>query len=272
MRTTNVTIGGFSLMTHLSVKTLRHYHRVGLLEPAAVDPDTGYRYYTTDQVPTAQVIRRFRDLDMPIEQVRAVLDAPDLATRNALLVDHLTRMEDQLRQAQSAVASLRALLAEPPAPIVVHHRTVPEVPALAVTDTVDAAELSDWWTSSYRELMDTLRANDIQPAGPVGGLYDSALFEQERGRSTMYVPVPSTPAVTGRARPFTVPAAELAITTHSGSHDDIDRTYGALGTYVTEHALAVAGPVREHYVVYRGDTADEASWRTELAWPVFHTI
>ena len=51
-------IGDFSRATHLSVKTLRHYHRVGLLEPADVDQDSGHRRYTTDQIPTAQVIRR----------------------------------------------------------------------------------------------------------------------------------------------------------------------------------------------------------------------
>ena len=65
---TSLAIGDFSRATHLSVKTLRHYHRIGLLEPADVDPDTGYRRYTTEQIPTAQVIRRFRDLDMPLER------------------------------------------------------------------------------------------------------------------------------------------------------------------------------------------------------------
>jgi DNA-binding transcriptional MerR regulator len=53
-----VTIGDFSRASHLSVKTLRHYHEVGLLEPAEVDPDTGYRYYSEEQIPIAQVIRR----------------------------------------------------------------------------------------------------------------------------------------------------------------------------------------------------------------------
>jgi DNA-binding transcriptional MerR regulator len=60
-----LTIGDFSQITHLSVKTLRRYHEAGLLEPDAVDPHSGYRYYSTAQVPTAQVIRRFRDLGMP---------------------------------------------------------------------------------------------------------------------------------------------------------------------------------------------------------------
>ncbi len=50
---TVVGIGEFSKMSYLSVKALRHYHDVGLLEPAAVDPATGYRRYTTAQVPVA---------------------------------------------------------------------------------------------------------------------------------------------------------------------------------------------------------------------------
>jgi DNA-binding transcriptional MerR regulator len=63
-------------ITQLSVKTLRYYHQVGLLEPAQVNPDTGYRYYTVAQIPTVQVIRRPRDLEMPVADVKAVLAAP----------------------------------------------------------------------------------------------------------------------------------------------------------------------------------------------------
>jgi hypothetical protein len=55
-------IGDFSRATHLNIKALRHYHRIGLLEPAEVDPFTGHRRYTTDEIPAAQVIRRFRSL------------------------------------------------------------------------------------------------------------------------------------------------------------------------------------------------------------------
>src|ERR1700729_3540952 len=89
-------IGDFSRATQLSVKMLRHYHHLGLLVPAEVDPDSSYRRYSTEQIPTAQVIRRFRDLDMPLEQIGAVLQAPDLDTRNALIADHLARLEQGL--------------------------------------------------------------------------------------------------------------------------------------------------------------------------------
>ncbi len=74
-----LTIGEFSRMTHLSVKALRHYDDLDLLSPAEVDGSSGYRRYATGQVPIAQVIRRFRDLDMPLEEIRSVLNAPDVA-------------------------------------------------------------------------------------------------------------------------------------------------------------------------------------------------
>jgi DNA-binding transcriptional MerR regulator len=64
----SLTIGDFARATHLSVKTLRHYHEAGLLTPVEVNAQTGYRRYATDQIPIAQVIRRFRALDMPLEE------------------------------------------------------------------------------------------------------------------------------------------------------------------------------------------------------------
>src|SRR4029450_9326404 len=110
-----VSIGQFSKMTYLSVKALRYYHDVGLLEPALVDPTTGYRHYAVDQVGTAQAIRRFRDLEMPIEEVRQLLGAPDEATRNRAILTHLERMHRQLDQTRAAVESLQGLLSEGPA-------------------------------------------------------------------------------------------------------------------------------------------------------------
>lgn len=98
----------------MSVKTLRHYHRIGLLEPAMVDPDNGYRSYTTDQIPTAQLIRRFRELQMPLNRIRDVLEATDPETRNALITSHLHAVQSELATTESIVASLRELLGSGP--------------------------------------------------------------------------------------------------------------------------------------------------------------
>src|ERR1700734_4933 len=99
-----LTIGDFSPATPLTVKTLRHYHESGLLEPAQIDTRTGYRRYTTEQIQVAQIIRRFRDLDMPLNEIRAVLAAPDVQKRNELIAAHLRRLESGLARAQAAIA------------------------------------------------------------------------------------------------------------------------------------------------------------------------
>jgi DNA-binding transcriptional MerR regulator len=83
-----VSVGRFATITHLSVKTLRHYHQVGLLQPAEIEPSTGYRYHTLDQLPTAQLIRRLRDLRMPVADVRAVLITSSPHERDAVIAAH----------------------------------------------------------------------------------------------------------------------------------------------------------------------------------------
>src|SRR5579862_4365685 len=103
---TTFTIGDFSRATRLTIKTLRHYHRVGLLEPSTVDSKTGYRRYSADQISVAQIIRRFRELDLPLSDIRNILRAPDIGQRNELIANHLSRLEAQLSRTRVAVSSL----------------------------------------------------------------------------------------------------------------------------------------------------------------------
>jgi len=266
-----LTIGDFSRATLLSVKTLRHYHRVGLLAPANVDADTGYRRYTFDQIPTAQVIRRFRDLDMPLDQIHAVLQAPDLTTRNELISAHLASLEQNLARAQSAVASLRDLLASPSAAAPVSHRRVGATMAAAITAVVAFGDLVPWYLGALGELHATLDALGVRPSGPTGGIYAGELFTDERGQSTVFVPTATEIQRLGRVEPVVVPAAELAVIVHPGSLAQVDTAYGALAAYVASHALRVDGPIREYYIVGRQDTAEENAWRTEVCWPIFST-
>ena len=267
----SLSIGDFSRATHLSVKMLRSYHRLGLLEPSDVDSDTGYRRYTTDQIPSAQVIRRFRDLDMPLDQIRAVLQAPDLRTRNRLISAHLTRLEEDLSRTQGAVASLRDLLADPADAAPVSHRRVGATMAAAITAVVGTADLLPWYLGALGELHATLEARSIPPAGPTGGVYATELFSEEKGEATVFVPTVTEVPLLGRVAPRVIQAAELAVIVHCGSHADVDRSYGALATYVADHALRVDGPIREYYLVGRRDTRDEGAWRTEICWPIFST-
>lgn len=263
-----LSIGEFATVTHLSVKTLRHYHDVGLLEPEHVDRHTGYRYYAATQIPRAQVVRRFRDLDMPVRDIVALLGA-DVDRRAALLAEHLARLERRLAATTEAVGSLRRLLAPAPRPEVVF-RDEPASTVTAVTGHVDGDHVLRWYAAAMAEIDAAVAAAGARPAGPPGGHYDNALFTHGAGRMTVFVPT-DRPVRAGRVAPLELPARELALTVHHGAHDDIDLTYGALGAHLTEHALRVDGPVHETYLVGPRDTGDAAAWRTEIGWPVFTT-
>jgi DNA-binding transcriptional MerR regulator len=269
--TATLPIGDFSRATHLSVKMLRHYHEIGLLEPVDVDVDTGYRRYASEQIATAQIIRRFRDLDMPLEDIQIVLRAPDVETRNHVIANHLGRLESSLAQTQEAVASLRELLDQPQASVPIDHRHLAAVPAAVITEIVDKADALVWFPGAIAELAATLSAQGISPAGPAGGVFETEIFTEDRGRATIFLACDPMPESIGRVSASVIPPAELATIVHSGPHSDIDRTYGALGAYVTQHALAVEGPIREYYLIGPAETRDESLWRTEVGWPIFET-
>ncbi|GAA0309765.1 MerR family transcriptional regulator [Kineococcus aurantiacus] len=260
-----LTIGEFSRLTHLSVRTLRRYHEGALLEPAVVDEATGYRYYSLEQIPTAQVISRLRELDVPLGDVQRILRTPDPGVRSALVAEHLQRLEEQLDRTRAAVTSLRRLLRPDPAPIEVELRAEPARTVAAVEAVIGDGDVEAWFAGAVAELE---AAVGDAVTGPPGGTYDNALFEEGRGHVLVYLPT-AVPPRTGRVHPATLPAAELAVTTHAGEHDGVEVTYGQLGTWVVENAMSVAGPVREVYRVGPRQTADPAAWRTEIGWPVF---
>src|SRR5258707_13571645 len=119
-----LTIGDFSRATLLTIKTLRHYHDTGLLAAAEVDPQTGYRRYLTRQIPQAQMIKRFRELQMPLNEIGQLLASPDCSTRSAILATHLSRLENELGRKRSAVSELRELLGSPAGPSTISHRHI----------------------------------------------------------------------------------------------------------------------------------------------------
>ncbi|HEX4187729.1 MAG TPA: MerR family transcriptional regulator [Solirubrobacteraceae bacterium] len=264
-----VTIGDFATASHLSVKTLRHYHDVGLLEPREVDADNGYRYYSEEQIPVAQVIRRLRGLQMPVPDVKSVLAATDTEARNRLIVEHLNRLEGDLAQTAAAVSELRDLLERPEASRPVEHRTVAPTPGAGIQETVDRDDVLAWWRGALGELQATVQAQALSPTGPSGGLYAGEIFQYGRGQATVFIPTEGSVKPIGRVVQFVRPGAELAIARHDGSLIDIDLTYGELGAYVMKHEISVDGPLRENYLHGFLDTPDADEWETEIGWPIF---
>ncbi|WP_331730222.1 MerR family transcriptional regulator (plasmid) [Kitasatospora sp. NBC_00070] len=92
-----ITVGQLARRVGLTAKALRHYDRVGLLAPAVVDPDTGYRLYSAEQVAPARLVRLLRSVDVPLDQVRVCLAAPDdEAAVKQVLTQHRRRLQARL--------------------------------------------------------------------------------------------------------------------------------------------------------------------------------
>lgn len=270
-----LSIGDFSRTTYLSVKALRHYHDVGILEPARVDPASGYRYYAADQVGPAQTIRRLRELGMPLSEVKTIVRAPDAATRDHALVTHLQRLEDQLQKTQHSVASLRAVLQQPDADDRVEQHELPATAAIAITEHVRAADAVAWWVDAFTLLHQCLRQRALTRSGADGTLFPSEFFEAEAGELVAFIPVAAAPPADGagkselpaRVRATDIPGAQSAVLIHDGPFGDLDLTYGALGRWVLERSIGADGPIREYFHPL-GDADDLLNHATEACWPL----
>jgi DNA-binding transcriptional MerR regulator len=158
------------------------------LEPAVVDPDSGYRYYTSEQIPAAQVIYRLRELDMPLREVREMMEATDPDARASLVAAHLSRLESELDRTRMAVTSLRRLLRPEPGRLDVELRSVPPMTVAAVGETVDQARVLEWYDSVRAELDAALAGRQV--TGPPGGRYAGELFTDGRGDVLIYAERP----------------------------------------------------------------------------------
>lgn len=264
-----MTIGAFSRASLLSIKALRAYHEAGILEPARVDPRTGYRAYHSSQLLDAAVVRRLRTLDLPLADVREVVAARDPEVTRLVLDRHRARMEAHLHDVVRIVGELQDGVEVPTAHTPVHVRDVPAVPTIARCGKVAEADLPAFLGDAYQALGKVVAQLGVTPAGPAGALYPPVVtdpFDDVEAFVPLHQPVvpPSGSGVTVGE----VPAARVAVLVHTGPYDTIGETYRALGAWVAHHATSADQRVREIYVVSFGDTEDPARFRTEVHWPV----
>jgi DNA-binding transcriptional MerR regulator len=105
-----MSIGRFARLTGLSVKALRHYDELGLLRPAAVDPETGYRSYSSAQLARAEAIRMLRRLELPLDDVATLVATDDPATVRRVLLDHQRRTALRSAELNVVLQGLQPLL------------------------------------------------------------------------------------------------------------------------------------------------------------------
>ncbi|SRR6266511_2750476 len=109
---TSYSIGEFSQVTGLSVKTLRFYHEKGILVPSSVDQTTGYRSYDASKIEKARVIMRLRAMEFSIEDIAAVLgECADEADILNYLERQKSMLQQRIREDRDIVRSLNEIIA-----------------------------------------------------------------------------------------------------------------------------------------------------------------
>lgn len=142
-----LSIGRFARLTGLTIGALRHYDEVGLLAPATVNAETGYRSYRRDQADTARLISRLRDLEMPLPEIRALL-AAEAEERTRRLKAHRARMEARTFRLQSILHQL--------------NREEP-MTATAKPDVLDADQHRQMGAHLFNHVWSLLEAEDRTP-------------------------------------------------------------------------------------------------------------
>ena len=171
-------IGDFSQLGQVSVRTLRHYDALGLLEPAYTDPLTDYRYYAIEQLPrlnrivalkdlgfSLKEIRGFRKQDLPLGELRKMLEHKQLELTEQLKAEsaRLTRLQVRLQHIEQEDAPLG------------YDVTLKKVSATTIFSkryaVPDLVEMDTYCTLFYRELYAVLNAQDLTPTAPEFILY-----------------------------------------------------------------------------------------------------
>ncbi|MEM8621009.1 MAG: MerR family transcriptional regulator [Actinomycetota bacterium] len=269
-------IGMFSRASLVSVKALRNYHEQGLLIPSEIDATSGYRSYRVSQLTDATIIKRLRDLDVPLRDVAEVVRARDPEITAKVLTEHEAIMRRRLDDVSRIVHELQQAVEYPSLSTPVHVRDEPAVHALAASGEVDEAEYATFLADAYGRLWQALATTGATMAGPSAARYP-AHVDTEREPIEAYLPITEAvpvpqPVLDTDVYLTLIPAAHCAVMTHVGGYDTIGDTYRQLGAWVARHATTIDQPVREHYVVSvdmaTGALLPSEQLRTEISWPI----
>jgi len=240
-------IGEFSKMGRVSIKALRHYDELGLLRPALVDRQTGYRYYTIEQLPRLNRILAYRSLGFSLEQSRVLIrdDISADAMRGFLMVRR-AELANAIQAQSKQLAEIDARIIEierggrPPGYEVVLRSMAPR-PVVSLRRGLSSYDAVD---SLLAEILHSLRGEcAVQGYGAVWHrcLHDGPTIECEA-----FVVVEEQPRVRSRAEVHHLPASPMACVAHNQLEDG-QPVYLAARERAEAMGYEVCGPMHEIY-------------------------
>ena len=259
-------IGLFAQMNRITVKALRFYEEQGLLLPAKIDGESGYRYYTMSQMETLHRILALKEAGFTIEDMKHLDASGDersflLRKKNAIL-EKIAQLTLQLSRIDGYLMAGGNSLA---APVMV--KTIPETVCAVMRRRIDSDD-------ALFDIMPEL-GGYMEEADCVCALPEYCFTQYlEPGFQEAQILVEVCEAVTekkadrGSLRFRTIPETRAACIYHKGSYRDFPKTYEVILRYIEENGYEICGNIRESYIdgVWNKDSEDE--WLSEIQIPV----
>lgn len=263
-----LSIGTFADLTRLSLKALRIYNQLGLLQPRQIDPQTGYRYYEPDQLPRARMIRNLRDMDMPLAEIRRVLAVTDVSQAQAELIirQYLDQRIRQLEQIQLLARQFTQQL-KPEAnqmSLEVEIKDIPTQQIISITRHHKLDGLSDQIQKDCGALFTLAQAAGVTPISAPFGIYHSAISEQEDGPIETCVPVHGRVEDKGDIEAKQLEGGKAACVVIAGDqchYPELLGAYDAAADWIQKNGFETAQPPRE---VWYTEPGPDAKW--EIVW------
>jgi effector-binding domain-containing protein len=268
-----IKIGDFSKLSKVSVKTLRYYDEMGLLQPIETDRSSGYRYYSLDQLPRLNRILALKDLGFSLEQIaQALEDGVTLEQLRGMLRLKQAEQQQRVQEEQDRLVRVEARL-----------RQIEMEAGVAKYDVV-IKKLEPQKVASIRRVLGSVQEiNDlfgiifgylgkkgVRPLGPPYGIWHDLEYKEKDLDTEVAVPVAQSFPPGEGVQPGELPAVPAAACTiHQGSYDNFSQAYTAIMGWINNNGYRVAGPYREIYLRGPGpQPADPDTYVTEIQVPV----
>ena len=245
-----MTIGAFARRSRLSLKALRLYDELGLLAPAHVDADTGYRYYVAEQVDRARLIGLLRRLEMPLARIGRVLEL-DGASAGREVAAFWAEVEASAAVKRRLVGYLERHLSGRGEPMYdVSTRDVPAQDVLSVTRSLTVKDLESFIFDATGDLIGQVEraGGTVGPASFV--IYHGEVNEDSDGPVEVCVPFSGAVEPEGEAVARVEPAHQEAFTTITRAQTQfpgILDAYEAVERWISERGAEISASPREVY-------------------------
>jgi len=264
-------IGEVSKLFHISVSSLRHYENVGLLHPEYTSPDTGYRYYGTEQFEVLNTIRYLRALDMPLDEIEDFLKNKDISNIEEKLMQQkkivLEKQQDLKRVEQKINHRLNVLSEAQNTPL--NTVTLVQLPASRVVWVEAPLKIEDSqdMEAPIRKL-DQSKTEAVVFLGKVGlGIFAEHLQTAEYQKyDGIFLVLDDEDIYDGETMSL---AESLCVRLcFRGSHAEATGQYKKLLDYIKKHQMQIVGFSREITLIDYGITNDPEKFVTEICIPV----